>query len=316
MISTITVENFNGVKHQEFVFGRVSVVLDGNGVVAPIVFNSLWLLDRLARGMAAARAPYGMICESQPTFIRLGIVNEQSGEIFYEVALQRFGLITTILSEKLYSNDAVLLTRERQSYSLCNSAHRFPIDNSQAALAVAMPFFGKDPITAFRSELTQSWLIMPNLVQMVSTVQFGQLERDIWFQHLPSYIVSQQQAHPIIYGVMMETLRELGSTITGLAVETNSFNAMYLAVQRENRYENKGVPFEFVAQNEKTLILAAFVRAVNECVNPITAVWHSPLNWLGEKEGGKVVKMLARSFAAQGQLIVLSREYDILRGVE
>lgn len=115
---------------------------------------------------------------------------------------------------------------------------------------------------------------------------------------------------------MMVSLKELDSDIAGFSVETNSFNATYLAVRYTNRYENRAVPFELVGQNEKMLIFAAFVRAVNEYVSPITVVWHSPLNWLGQKEGGRVVKMLAKSFSEQGQLIMLSREYDVLKGVK
>ena len=114
----------------------------------------------------------------------------------------------------------------------------------------------------------------------------------------------------------MVSLKELGSDITGFSVEANSFNATYLAVRYANRYENRVVPFELVGQNEKMLIFAAFIRAVNEYVTPITVVWHSPLNWLGQKEGDRVVKMLAKSFSAQGQLIMLSREYEMLRGVK
>lgn len=316
MISTISIENFKGIKSQEFAFSRVSAVVDGKGVDAFLVIESLWLLDRLARGMVAASAPYRWIGESNPTSLKVGMSNAQAGEIFYEVVLQQFGLTTAILSEKLYSKDAVFLVRARQSYSLGDDAQHFDIDNSQAALSVAMPFLGLDPITAARGELIQSVLAIPNPFQMESAIKYGLLDRDVVFQYLASQIVGQQQTHPIIYGVMMVSLKELGSDITGFSVETNSFNATYLAVRFANRYEKRAVPFELVGQNEKMLIFAAFIRAVNEYVNPITVVWHSPLNWLGQKEGGNVVKMLAKSFSAQGQLIMLSREYDILRGVE
>lgn len=316
MISTIAIENFKGVKRKEFVFNRVSVVVDGKGVDAFLVFESLWLLDRLARGMVAASAPYGWIGESNPTFLKVGISNVQAGEIFYEVVLQRFGLTTAILFEKLYSKDAVFLIREQQSYSLGNKAQMFNVDNSQAALSVAMPFLGLDPIAAARGELTQLVLAMPNPVRMESAMHFGLLDRDVVFQYLASQIVGQQQTHPIIYGVMMVSLKELDSDIAGFSVETNSFNATYLAVRYANRYENRAVPFELVRQNEKMLIFAAFIRAVNEYVSPIMVVWHSPLNWLGQKEGDHVVKMLAKSFSEQGQLIMLSREYDVLRGVK
>jgi len=316
MISTITVENFKGVRHQEFVFDRVSAVVDGNGVDAFLIIESLWLLDRLARGMVAASAPYGWIGESNPTSLKLSIASAQADEIFYEVVLQRFGLITAILSEKLYSQDAVFMVRDGQSYSLSDKVKRFEVDNSQAALSVAMPFLGLDPITVIRGELVQSFLAIPNPVKMVSAIKFGLLDRDVVFQYLASLIVGQQQTHPILYGVMMVSLKELGSNIDGFAIETNSLNATYLAVRYANRYENGTVPFELVEQNEKILIFAAYIKAVNEYVNPITVVWHSPLNWLGQREGGNVVKMLAKSFSAQGQLIMLSREYDILRGVK
>ena len=159
-------------------------------------------------------------------------------------------------------------------------------------------------------------LAIPNPIQMESVIRYGLLDRDVVFQYLASQIVGQQQMHPIIYGVMMVSLRELGSDIAGFSVETNSFNATYLAVRYTNRYENRAVPFELVEQNEKMLIFAAFVRAVNEYVSPITVVWHSPLNWLGQKEGDRVIKMLAKSFSEQGQLIMLSREHDVLKGVK
>lgn len=316
MISAITVKNFNGVKHQEFSFKNVSVVLDGDGVGSFLSFNALLLLDRLARGMLAVSAPYGLICDSSPTYIKLRIFNAQFGEFVYEVTLQRFGLTTLIKSEKMHSADSVLLIRNQQYYSCGNNSQRFLIDSTQSALAVTMPFLGMDPIAALRSELTQAWLVMPNLAQMVSAIHFRQMDRDIGLLYLASYIVNQQQTHPVIYGAMMETLRRLGSDITGFGVEANSLNPMYLAVQRGNRYENRRMPFELVANNEKVLIFAAFIRAVNEYVNPITVVWHSPLNWLGQKEGDSVIKMLAKSFSMKGQLIMLSREYDHLRGVK
>lgn len=316
MITVITVENFKGVKRQEFVFDRVSAVVDRVGVDAFLLFDALWLLDRLVRGMVAASAPHGWIGESNPTSLKVTINNVPTGEVSYEIVLQRFGLITVILSEKVHFKDAAFLVRDRQSYSLNDRAQRFAIDNAQAALSVAMPFSGMDPITAIRDELTQVWLAVPDPVQMDSAVKYGLLDRDVVFQHLASYIVSQQQVHPMIYGVMMVTLKELGSSITGLSVETNSFNAHYLAVRYANRYDGSAVPFELVEQNEKILIFAAFIRSVNDYVNPITVVWHSPLNWLGQKEGGNVVKMLAKSFSMQGQLIILSREHAVLRGVK
>ena len=316
MITVITVENFKGVKRQEFVFNRVSAVVDGDGVDAFLVGDALWLLDRLARGMVAASAPYGWIGESNPTSLKVTINNVQTGEVSYEIVLQRFGLITVILSEKVYFKGTAFLARDRQSYSLGDQAQRFEIDSSQVALSVAMPFSGMDPITAIRDELTQVWLAVPDPVHMDSAIKYGLLDCDVVFQHLASYIVRQQQAHPMIYGVMMVSLKELGSSITGLSVETNSFNAYYLAVRYANRYDGGVVPFELVEQNEKILILAAFVCAVNEYVNPITVVWHSPLNWLGQKEGENVVKMLAKSFSMRGQLIMLSREHAVLRGVK
>jgi len=316
MISALTVKNFNGVDHQKFAFKRVSAVVDGIDVDAFLVFDSLWLLDRLARGMVAASAPYGWIGESNPTFLKVEMSNSQVGEIFYEVVLQRFGLTTSILSEKLYSENAVFLVRTRKTCSLGDNAQHFDIDSSQAALSVAMPFGGLDPITAAKGELTQLVLAIPNPVQMDSAIKYGLLDRDVVFRYLASHIVGQQQTHPIIYGVMMVSLKELGSDVTGFSVETNSFNATYLAVRYANRYKNRAVPFELIGQNEKMLIFAAFIRAVNEYVSPITVVWHSPLNWLGQKESGSVIKMLAKSFAAQGQLIMLSREYEMLRGVK
>lgn len=316
MITAITVENFKGVKHQEFVFNRISAVVDRVGVDAFLLFDALWLLDRLVRGMVAASAPYGWIGESHPTSIKVTINNVQAGEVSYEIVLQRFGLITAILSEKVYFKDIAFLIRDRQSYSLGDQAQSFGIDSSQAALSVAIPFPGLDPITAIRGELTQAWLAVPNPVQMDSAIKYGLLDRDFVFQYLASHIVSWQQAHPIIYGVMMASLNELGSSITGMSVETNSFDAQYLAVRYADRYDGGIVPFELVEQNEKILIFAAFVRAVNEYVNPITVVWHSPLNWLGQKEGESVVNMLAKSFSTQGQLIMLSREHSVLRGVK
>lgn len=316
MITAITLENFKGGQRQKFVFNRVSAVVDGAGVNAFLIIEALWLLDRLVRGMVASSAPYGWIGESKPTSLKVKIANEQTGEVIYEIVLQRFGLTTAILSEKLYFKDVVFLVRDRQSYSLGDQAQRFEIDSSQAALSVAMPFPGLDPITAIRGELTQTWLVVPNPVQMDSAVKYEPLGRDVVFQHLASYIVSQQQAHPIIYGVMMVSLKELGSSIIGLSVETNSFNAQYLAVRYADRYDGGVVPFELVELSEKILIFAAFVRAVNEYVNPITVVWHSPLNWLGQKEGENVVNMLAKSFSMQGQLIMLSREHAVLRGVK
>ena len=316
MITAITVENFKGVKHQEFVFNRVSAVVDGAGVDAFQVVEALWLLDRLARGMVAASAPYGWIGESNPTSLKVTINNVQTGEVSYEIVLQRFGLTTVILSEKVYFKGAEFLARDRQSYSLGDQVQRFEIDSSQAALSVAMPFSGMDPMSAIRDELTQAWLAVPNPVQMDSAIKYGLLDRDFVFQYLASHIVSWQQAHPIIYGVMMASLNELGSSITGMSVETNSFDAQYLAVRYADRYDGGIVPFELVEQNEKILIFAAFVRAVNEYVNPITVVWHSPLNWLGQKEGESVVNMLAKSFSTQGQLIMLSREHSVLRGVK
>lgn len=316
MITAITVENFKGVKRQEFVFNRVSAVEDGAGGDAFLVFDALWLLDRLARGMVAASAPYGWIGELNPTSLKVTVSNVQIGEVSYEIVLLRFGLISVILSEEVRFNDTAYLVRDRQSYALSNQAQRFAIDNAQAALSVAMPFSGMDPITAIRDELTQVWLAVPDPVQMDSAVKYGLLDRDVMSRHLASYIVSQQQVYPMIYGVMMVTLKELGSSITGLSVEINSLNMHYLAVRYANRYGGGIVPFELVEQNEKILVFAAFVRAVNEYVNPITVVWHSPLNWLGQKEGENVVKMLAKSFSMQGQLIVLSRKHAVLRGVK
>ena len=81
MITTITIENFKGVKRQEFVFNRVSAVVDRVGVDAFLLFDALWLLDRLVRGMVAASAPYGWIGESHPTSIKVTINNVQTGEV-------------------------------------------------------------------------------------------------------------------------------------------------------------------------------------------------------------------------------------------
>ena len=316
MISSIRVENFKGVKYQVYCFNRVSVVVDGYGVDCFLVIECLWLLDRLARGMVTASAPYGWISESNLTSLKLRITNEQLGKVCYEIGLQRFGLITKVLSEKLYSKDSIFLMRDRQGYSFGNKSQRFKIDSSQAALSVAMQFLGLDPITAIRSELTQSLLVVPNPLQMDSVIKYGLLDRDVVLRYLASHIVSQQQTHPIIYGVMMELLKELGSKITGFSVETNSLNVTYLAARYARRFDNGSVPLELVGENEKMLIFATFICAVNEYVNPITVVWHSPLNWLGQQEGGEVVKMLVKSFSVRGQLILLSRENDVLRGVK
>ena len=106
---------------------------------------------------------------------------------------------------------------------------------------------------------------------------------------------------------MMGNLQQLQPTgITGFSAKVGADGKPRLIVHHRNDLDPEGVPFGSLDNSEKMLFLAAFICAVNENTVPLSVVWDSPTNWLGERGGAAVVKMLRRSFALRGQLVMLA----------
>lgn len=316
MISRIVIENFNGVLRRELAFNSgFSAVYGAFGPERTCLFDVLHLLMSIARGVTAPAISYGMLSDAVDARIAVWIETARHGGIVYSCCMRQSGMAPCISSEELVCRGETLLERTNDAYWLNGNLQRFSIDGGAFALGTAMPFLFDDPVSGMKNELSRVLTISPDPLHMTSFLVADMMPQfDVGLINLASYIVHRQQANPVIYGAMMERIRAMLPDFSGFSVEQNSLGGQYLAVHHNYGGHSRGSPFELVDRSEKMLVLAAFLGAVNEYVEPLCVAWDSPLNWLGAQDGRRVLEMLRRSFGGRGQFFAVMQGDDSQKG--
>ena len=271
------------------------------------LFDAFVLLSWAMHGVSAASIPYSWIAEDADAKISLAISSAAYGELCYDITLRRAGLTTIVESEALHSNGRTFLSRRGSEYSIGERSSRCHVNPGSFVLFVATPFLQDDPVSDVRRQIQQLWVMMPDPNKMVSDVQNEQLPGiDIPMLRLATYIVLRQQSQPALYAAMIALTKETCQRMAGLSLERDTLGGRYLAVHYHDERDMRGIPFEYINPTEKMLLLSAFLRAVNEFVEPISVVWNYPENWLPGKAADMVLDGMRKSFATRGQLVLLS----------
>lgn len=284
----------------------VNLCVGGVGSGKTRLFDALWVLAMVARGAEAPIARYGWWSSNLPTEIEIEVDCAQVGPVAYSVQVRQDGLFSVVVEERLEHAGQLVLQRSGGRFRQMDGGD-FEISKSRFAFASVVPRPMGDPIGALQHFLRNIWLLSPNPSAMVGGVQADVPPIDIECRYLARHIVSRQREQPQVYGLLMVYLRGFGVDPMDLSVLKDNFGQSYLAVRRMQDGRGSGMPFDSLSSAEKLLVLAAFVRTVNELTGPICCIWDGPLNGLGDREGVAVLQNLSQSFEARGQVILLSQ---------
>ena len=310
MLVSLKVQNFKVGGSHEFAFERISVLEGGIGGGRTLALDAIDLLASLSRDGGTAAVDLVWISEKEPTRLTVVFATCEFPELEYTVALRRVGGETHVLDELVTGGGRELLRRAQGRYRAgAASLDPRPIADTRLALADAVKYIvGDDPVHDVRKALQDAWLVSPDALRMGSAIGGGLVSSgDTRFVKLAAYIAFRSLTDSAVRAAMMESLSQLRTAaITGFSAKTGADGRPYLVVHHRNDLDSEGVPFGSLDNSEKMLFLAAFVCAMNEHALPLSVVWDSPTNWLGGKGGPAVVRMLRRSFARRGQLVLLA----------
>ena len=310
MLTSLKLQNFKIGERRSFSFERISVLEGGVGAARAIALDAFRLLLAALRGRDTADFPSSWIAESDPTRLSVSLATYDCPELVYAVTMRRMGGETQILDEQVSAGGRVVLTRVGGRYHVgAKTLDDRRIADTRLALADAAKYLPDDsPVHEVRRELQDVWIVAPDAFRMGSGVGgVDAASGDSAFSQLATYITFRAHASEAIRESMLKYLREVRTAaITGFSVAPGADGRPNLVVRHANDLDAGGVPFGSLDNGEKMLFLAAFVCAVNENSIPLSVVWDSPTNWLGGRGGPAVVKMLRRSFARRGQLVMLA----------
>lgn len=310
MVTSLKLQNFKIGERRSFAFERISVLEGGIGATKALALDAFRLLLMALRNADTEDFPDTWIAETQPTRLSVSVANYDYPELTYSVTMQRVGKETQILDEKVSAGEKEMLTRGGGYYHVGPPTRdKCPIDGTRLAIYDAVRYLPEgDPVWDVRNELQEMWLVAPDAFRMGSGIVGGVISTaDITFAQLATYIAFRTKTSEAVRLSMLEYLRQLRTAeITGFSARLDAEGKPSLFVKHRNDLDFTGVPFGSLDNSEKMLFLAAFVCAVNEHSVPLSVVWDSPTNWLGERGGTAVVRMLRRSFARRGQLVMLT----------
>ena len=311
MVTALKLQNFKIGERRSFSFDdRISVVEGDIGASKTLALDAFKLLLMASRNEDTAAFPSSWIASSTPTRLSVSVATYDFPELTYTVTMRRTGSETQILDEQVSAGEKEVLTRMGGYYHAgATSLDRRRISATKIAFTDAMRYLPKnDPIQDVRKELQEMWLVAPDAFRMGSSLS-GNIatSADASFSHLATFIALRSNTSEAMKSSMLDYLKQSHSAeITGFSVKVGADGRPSLVVHHRNDLDSGGVPFGSLDNSEKMLFLAAFVCAVNDLTAPLSIVWDSPTNWLGSRGGAAVVKMLRRSFARRGQLVLLS----------
>ena len=310
MLTSLKLENFKIGEQHSFAFDRISVLEGDIGASKALALDAFRLLLMAFRNADTESFPSSWIAETRPTSLSVSVANFDYPELTYAVTMQRVGNETQILDEKVSAGEREMLTRSGGYYHVgAPTRDKCRIDPTQLAIYKAVSQLPQDdPVLDVKNELQEMWLVSPDAFRMDSGISGGiSSPADITFAQLATYIAFRTKASEAVRLSMMDYLHQLrAAEITGFSARLGPDGKPCLFVRHRNDLDMSGVPFGSLDNSEKMLFLAAFVCAVNENSVPLSVVWDSPTNWLGERGASAVLKMLRRSFSRRGQLVMLS----------
>ena len=311
MVTSLKLQNFKIGERRSFSFDdRISVVEGDIGAAKTLALDAFKLLLLASRNEDTAAFPSSWIATNSPTKLTVSVATYDFPELTYSVTMRRFGCETQIIDEQISAGEKEMLTRMGGYYHAgASTLDKRRIGDTQLAINDAMRYLpANNPIQDVRKELQEIWLVAPDAFRMGSGLS-GDISTsaDASFSHLATFIALRSHTSEIMKESMLEYLQQSQSAeITGFSVKSGDGGKPCLVVHHRNDLDAEGVPFGSLDNSEKMLFLAAFVCAMNEHSIPLSVVWDSPTNWLGSRGGSAVVKMLRRSFARKGQLVMLS----------
>ena len=310
MLTSLKLQNFKIGERRSFSFERISVLEGDIGASKALAMDALKLLLMASRDGGTENFPRPWIAESSPTRISVAMATYEHPDLTYSVTMRRFGGETQILDEKVTAGGRDLLTRSGGWYHAgAKTLDARRIADTRLAMSGAVRHLPEgDPVREVGKELQDMWLVAPDAFRMGSGI--GGVDAaagDTSFAQLATYIALRAHASGDVKASMLDSIRDRRlAPVTGLTVRPDADGRPCLVVHHENDLDAEGVPFGSLDNSEKMLFLAAFLCAVNEHLIPLSVVWDSPTNWLGGRGGPAVVKMLRRSFARRGQLVMLA----------
>lgn len=311
MVKRLEVQDFKVGGRQAFAFSdRVSVLEGEVGASRSVALDAFRLFLAATRNADTGCIPGAWIAEGRPTRLSVSVATSDHPELTYAVAMSRQGGETRVLDERVTAGEREVLSRSGGHYRAgAPTRGRLRIGDTHLAVceaAGALP--AGDPVNDMRRELRGVWLVAPDAFRMGSGVTGGEASApDTAFARLAAYIALRVRASETVRRAMADCLGRLGAAeVTGFSVKADAEGRPLLFVRHRNDLDAGGVPFGRLDNGEKMLFLAAFVCAVNEGSAPLSVVWDSPTNWLGARGGAAVLRMLRRSFARRGQLVMLA----------
>lgn len=313
MVKSLELVDFKVGGKNSFSFeNRVSVLDCGIGASRTLAFDALRLLFKATRERDASCFPEEWIGRCAPARISVSLATFEHPDLSYSVEMVRGADGTRILSERVSAGEEDALVRSGGFYRAgARSRGRRPVGDGCFSIAeAAKDLPASNPLNRLRSEMRDLWLVAPDAYRMGSCISqdASGAADDSAFARLAAYIALRAGSDPKVRDSMTAFLGRLGSAgITGMSVKPGAGDAgASLFVRHRNDLDEAGVPFGSLDNSEKMLFLAAFVCSVNESSSPLSVVWDSPSNWLGDRGGEIVVKMLRRSFARRGQLVMIA----------
>lgn len=309
MVKSIRLQNFKIGESRSFDFeDRISVIGGEVGSARSIALDAFRVLMSVARKADTAAVPDYWIASDSSTRLSASFATYEYPDLTYAVAMRRIDGKTVILDEKVSSGNNIMLDRKGDYYHAgAKTLDKRPIDRTKSAIGDALKYLPEnEPVHDVTKEFQELWLVMPDALRMGSIINANfSSDLDAAFTRLATYIAFRTGKDAAIRGSMLSCLMQVKSAaIAGLSVKNGKNGELCLMVRHKNDLNHEGIPFGALDNSEKMLFLAAFVCAVNENAAPISVMWDLPANWLGAQGGDAVVKMLRRSFARRGQLVM------------
>lgn len=324
MIDRLYIHNFRSLENFELPVRELpsALLIGKNGAGKSSIGLALQILQKIGRGknrVGDLIKPEEMTRGRQDVPVRLELDVRIAGVLYsYRLALELpKGFHELRVLEESFAVDGV------KKYTREVAELQFPRADGQVAtmsfdwhlvwLSVSQARSENDPLDVFRKWLARMMILRPYPEAIDGKSSTETLNPSLEVDNLGDWWNGLLGYSPSSYSKIESRLKQMMPDLSDIKNPVIGKDSKALEVHFESKGESMSLPFEFLSDGEKTMVIWAMVMAANKAYGPLFCFWDEPDNYLAISEISDFATDLRKAFKSGGQFLATSHNAETIR---
>jgi predicted ATPase len=324
MIDRLYIHNYRCLENFELpVRGLPSALLIGrNGAGKSSIGLALGILQKIGRGDNRIRdliAPEDITRGHVDTPVRFELEVTISGVRYaYALALElpKGFRELRVLQESLIVDSVTKYTRdvaELQFPKADGQTSTMSFDWHLIWLSVAQAKSEQDSLDIFRKWLSRMLILRPHPQGITGESTDETLHPSPVLDNLGNWWNGLISHSPASYSRIESALKRMMPDLQDIKNPVVAKDSRSLEIHFGDQGQSMSLPFQFLSDGEKCMVIWAMVMAANEAYGPLFCFWDEPDNYLAISEIGDFATDLRKAFKKGGQFLATSHNAETIR---